>query len=200
MNDLQNLAIAQALFKVISGAVSTRDPDSLRSRMDAQVIETYANTGAKNFDLRLKGQKVGTYSIRFSKAVHDVELVVNDRSAFIDWCCENGLAKAQTNFTVKAPTSNMMEAERKAYDLLRASGIITEETVVHTQNFALDDAKAMFKRTGVIPDGCTVEMIDEQSEPIGTTLRVDPTLVATAMGSDLPGVVIGLLTDGGDAS
>ena len=198
MNDLQKLAIAQALYKAIAEAVGTKDPGSLRSRMDGQIIANYGETGAKNFDIMLNGMKVGTYSIRFSKAAHYHELIVKDREAFIEWCCDNGLAKVERSYSVKPLNEEMTEAERQAYQLLMSTGVITAEDVVHTTNFALDDAKRSFESTGEVPAGCEVEAIDEESEPIGTTLRVDPKSVAKAMGEDLPGAVIGLLSEGGD--
>lgn len=199
MNDLQKLAIAQALYKVIAETVGTKDPGSLRSRMDDQIIANYGETGAKNFDIMLNGTKVGTYSIRFSKAANYQELIVTDHEAFVEWCCENGVAKVERSYSVKPLNEDITEAERQAYQLLMSTGVITANDVVHTTNFALDDAKRCFESTGEVPAGCEVETINEESEPIGTTLRVDPKSVAKAMGEDLPSAVIGFLSEGGDA-
>ena len=38
---MENLAVAQAVYKVVSAAVKTGDPDNLRGRADAQLMELY---------------------------------------------------------------------------------------------------------------------------------------------------------------
>ena len=67
LDDDGRLALAQALYKVCGVMVDTKDPDSLRGRMDAKYKLMYEQTGAKSFDLKINDQVVGTYSIKFSK-------------------------------------------------------------------------------------------------------------------------------------
>ena len=68
MNDSERLAIAQAIYNHLGKLVSTKDPDSLRAQADREYKALYEQTGAKSFDVRVNGSKVGTYSIKVSKA------------------------------------------------------------------------------------------------------------------------------------
>lgn len=67
LNDVERLAIAQTLYKIAGELVDTKNPDSLRGNVDEQFRQLYEQTGSKSFDVKLNGQDVGTYSIRFSK-------------------------------------------------------------------------------------------------------------------------------------
>lgn len=200
MTEMESLIIAQALYKVLSSAVSTKDPDSLRGRIDARAIENYLSTGAKSFDLKLNGTKVGTFTVRLSKPVHRNGILVQDQEAYLAWCVENGYAHAETTYKVKDSMDGWGKSERDALDLLLATGAIEATTVIDTSNFSLDSAARHFEKTGELPDGCTIEVIDEPSMPIGTLLKVDPALVAQAMGKELPNAVAGLLAEGAELS
>lgn len=68
MNDSERLAIAQALYNHLGKLVSTKDPDSLRVQADREYKALFEQTGAKSFEVRVNGAKVGTYSIKVSKA------------------------------------------------------------------------------------------------------------------------------------
>ena len=49
---------------------------------------------------------------------------------------------------------------------------------------------------GELPDGCHVTDYESPARWLGTTLRVDPAKVASALGDALPSAVVGLLSDG----
>ena len=200
LTEMESLIIAQALFKALSAAVSTKDPDNLRGRIDARAIESYLATGAKSFDLKLNGTKVGSFTVRLSKPVHRNGILVQDQEAYLAWCVENGHAQAETTYKVKGSMDGWGKPERDALDLLLATGAIEATTVVNTSGFSLDSALKHFEETGELPDGCTLEVIDEPSVPIGTLLKVDPALVAQAMGKELPNAVAGLLSEGAELS
>lgn len=67
MKPIERLAVAQALYKTCGELVDTKNPDSLRSQVDAEFLEQYENTGAKSFAVKIGNDEVGTYSLRFSK-------------------------------------------------------------------------------------------------------------------------------------
>lgn len=67
LNDIERLAVAQAVYKVAAKLVNTKDDDNLRAQIDRGYKELYDATGAKSYDVNVKGRKVGTYSIKFSK-------------------------------------------------------------------------------------------------------------------------------------
>ena len=198
MRDVEKLAVAQALFKVIAAAVSTKEPDSLRSRVDAETVATYEQTGAKTFDIRINGRVVGTYTVCVSKEEHRMDLAVEDRPAFDAWCLENGLAEERASFEVRMPDEPTGD-QAAAFDLLVREGIITERRRIDTSPDAMREARRVLEENGEVPAGCEVRYRDVESEPTGTMLRVDPRLVAQAMGDELTGAVIGLLAEGGGA-
>lgn len=195
MTDIERLAVAQALFKVLADVVSTKDPDSLRSKVDADMVATYEETGAKTFDLRLNGAVVGTYTVCVSKEAHRTDVVVDDDEAFLAWCLENGHAKNVTTYDVQMPDDPADDVS-DAVALLLREGVIQEHTTTKLCPRALTKAQEV----GEVPGGCKVVVVDEPAEPTGTMLRVDPLLVARAMGEELPGAVAGLIAEGGDAA
>ena len=64
---IERLAIAQAVYNGFGGVVSTKDPDNLRGTVDTYFRELYETTGAKTMEVKVSGEKVGTYSVRVSK-------------------------------------------------------------------------------------------------------------------------------------
>jgi hypothetical protein len=91
LSPIQQLTVAQYLYKRVAGIVSTKDPESLRTMCDHAAIDRYEAEGAKSFDLKLDGQKVGTYSVKVSKPKRATErtvLVVDDWDAYLNECCD----------------------------------------------------------------------------------------------------------------
>lgn len=192
---MERLAIAQAIYKAIAAAISTKDPESLRGQVDASMLDNYHRTGGKTYDMLLRGCKVGTYSIRFSKAEHKTSVAIVDEDAFAQWAYDNGLARKQIVITLDV-------GEDMPDRLLGQQITITEEMFlkgIARQNYIVsDDAIAIAQRDGEIPEGCEAHVIDESARPIGSTLRIDPVLVAQAMGNELPEAVVGLLGEDGE--
>jgi hypothetical protein len=167
LTDVQRLAVAQAVYKAVSGVVSTKDEDSLRSECDRVLVEQYEQTGAKSYDVPINGIKVGTYSVKVSKAKPKRKAPrawVDDWDEFIDWLTNDDGA-----------------------DWLRH---LVEE---HGDALALD----ILRETGEVAPGCVAQPdYCEPAEPArvtGTTLRVDADAVAEAMGPMLGERVMGLL-------
>lgn len=88
MKNSEKLAIAQAFYKAAGEYVSTKTPGNLRSQVDEEYKAIYEQTGAKSFDVRIGDEKVGTYSIKVSKATEaetKKALRVTDPETFIAW-------------------------------------------------------------------------------------------------------------------
>ena len=66
-DDEAMLVVIDTISKKLSEQLDTKNPNSLRSRVDERRRLLYEQTGAKSSDVRLLGEKVGTYSIRMSK-------------------------------------------------------------------------------------------------------------------------------------
>lgn len=90
LKPVEQLAVAQAVYKTVASIVSTKDADSLRAQCDEDTIANYMSTGAKSYDVRVLGEKVGTYSVRVNKAKKVSTIAVEDAAAYYDWCAEMG--------------------------------------------------------------------------------------------------------------
>jgi hypothetical protein len=96
LKPIEKLAIAQAFQKRIGDMVSTKDPYNLRGQVDGEIRKMYEQTGAKSFDVRILGEKVGSYSVTVSKPkpqTRRVEIAVLDPQEFREWCEANGFTK-----------------------------------------------------------------------------------------------------------
>ena len=95
LTPVEKLAIAQAFYNSVGKMVNTKDPDNLRGQVNAYFERVFDATGAKSFDVKLLGEKVGTYSITVSKAkapeVH-YEVAVENWDEFELWAQEHGYA------------------------------------------------------------------------------------------------------------
>ena len=67
-NEREQLVIAQALYNALGEIVSTKDADSLRGQADDFYKALYMECGAKSYDMKIGDEKVGTYSVKLSKA------------------------------------------------------------------------------------------------------------------------------------
>ena len=166
LNDVERLALAQALYKMAGELVDTKNPDSLRSEVDRNYRELYIKTGAKSFEIHLNGEQVGTYSIRVSKPKD---------------------AETHTTFEVTD-----YEKLAKWFDTREEDGYCE---VFAAQNLA-QFAEYVFEDSGEMPDGCELQTvvtpaIDKQY--LGGTLKVDVESVINAMGEQLPPSIAGLL-------
>lgn len=105
MADVGKLAIAQWAYKKFAGLVSTKDADSLRGQADEAYREMYEQTGAKSYDIKLAGEKVGTYSLKVAKAKDEPRVIVEDGYMFARWVYENHL-------------DHLLKVDQKALDKL----------------------------------------------------------------------------------
>ncbi len=168
MNDIERLVIAQALLKAVTKYTSTRDPDSLRARADAEMLENYERMGMKSVDLRVNGEKVGTYSVKVSKptsAAKTSRVVVDDSEAAYRW--------AVTAAADEYEDWCIANIDRFCEYVLSEFGEVADGTHVVTEE------------TDAQPERAT-----------GTVLKVDPPKVAHALGVQLPYAVAGLLSGG----
>ena len=90
MNDIERLAIAQAFYKWAAGYVSTKDPDSLRSICDRELMQMFENNGIDRVQVRANGVKVGTFSVKETKGKRTTVIHVTDEDAYLRWCSDNG--------------------------------------------------------------------------------------------------------------
>ncbi len=87
-NELQRLAVMQALYKELGKQLSTRDPYSLRSTEDAALLARYAEDGTDRRRININGEQVGTLTVRLAKA--RPRAIVEDHELFAEWLVGEG--------------------------------------------------------------------------------------------------------------
>lgn len=169
MNSIEQLAIEQAVYNAIGADLKTGVPDNLRGEVNGFYLDMYERTGATAFEVRLNGQKVGTYGFNKVKGQPErtvTELRVTDHAAlmadesdeFADW-----LGRYITDHMDELAIAYATETG----ELLDGMECVTE----------------------------TIPGTPDTIRPNGT-LRVKPEKVAAALGNALPATIAGLLEGG----
>lgn len=171
MSDLDNLIVAQALYKELGKAVSTSTPGNLRSRVDDFFASEHERTGARTFDLKLNDELVGTYTRRKANKKR---------------------AKTENYLNI------VNVAQLKAW-LVDVTDIELREYVIdRLDDFARykweHDGEIPYGCTVETID------IDETPETYTGMMKIDTKAVADAMRQQLPPVILGLLEGGNDES
>ena len=87
--DIETLTVLQALYNAIGEQIATNDPTNLRGRVNERYRALYEDTGATGFEVRVGGEKVGTYGFSKRKGQPErtvSELQVVDDAAIVAWC------------------------------------------------------------------------------------------------------------------
>lgn len=167
--DIERLAVEQAVYKAVAEDVGTGRPGNLRDRVNDFYLGEYERTGARSFDVRLMGQKVGTYGfskVKAQPARTETRVEVTDPEAL--GRCEDD---DWLDFCGRWLASRLDEVAR-AY--------------VETMGEVPDGVAVMVREVPATPEGIRR----------GGTLRIEADAVAQALGPALPGVVAGLLGGG----
>lgn len=173
LNDLQRLAVAEAMGKAIKDMTNPRGgahgAPTLRTECDDALRADFEVSGTDRRRIVINGQEVGTLSARLSKSESGTRVVVSDGGELLYWLRNS-------------------DGGRDALGRLLADP--------KTRQAIVDAATA----DGELPDGCRVESYEKPAAWLGTTLRVDPKKVGAALGAELPSAVAGLLggADGQD--
>ena len=169
MNSIERLAIEQAVYNAIGADLKTGVPDNLRGEVNGFYLDMYERTGATGFEVRVNGQKVGTYG--FSKVKGKPERTV-------------------TELRVTDADALRADESDEFNDWLTAwlTDHLTELAVQYaTETGELLDGMAVVEREHpATPD--TIR-------PNGT-MRIRPEKVASALGNALPATIAGLLGGG----
>ena len=169
MNAIERLAIEQAIYNAIGADLKTGVPDNLRGEVNGFYLDLYQQTGATGFEVRVNGQKVGTYGFAKVKGQPErtvTELVVTDMDALRCWDDD-----AFHEYVAKFFDQHLAEL---AIQYAQETGDLP------------DGVELVEVTTPATPDGI---------RPNGT-LRVRPDKVADALGNALPATIAGLLEGG----
>lgn len=168
-NPIERLAIEQAVYNAIGADLKTGVTDNLRGEVNGFYLDLYQRTGATGFEVRVNGQKVGTYGFAKVKGqpertvtevrVTDHEALRSDQSEdFNDWLTRH----------INAHLDELaVQYAQETGELLGGMEYVTE----------------------------TIPATPDSIRPNGT-LRVRPEKVAAALGNALPATIAGLLGGG----
>ena len=163
---IERLAIEQAVYNAIGADVSTRDPDNLRAEVNAYYHDLYEQTGATGFEVRINGVKCGTFGfskVRGQRAYTERVVTVTDVDAL--------MADASEEFAAwLADYMREHMAELAVQYATETGELLDGMAVVEREHPATPDT--------IRPNG---------------TLRVRPEKVAAALGNALPATIAGLL-------
>ena len=168
-NPIERLAIEQAVYNAIGADLKTGVTDNLRGEVNGFYLDLYQRTGATGFEVRVNGQKVGTYGFAKVKGqpertvtevrVTDPQALRSDQSDdFNDWLTRH----------INAHLDELaVQYATETGELLDGMEYVTE----------------------------TIPATPDSIRPNGT-LRVRPEKVAAALGNALPATIAGLLGGG----
>jgi len=168
-NPIERLAIEQAVYNAIGADLKTGVPDNLRGEVNGFYLDMYERTGATGFEVRVNGQKVGTYG--FSKVKGKPERTVTE-------------LRVTDEDALRADESDEFNDWLGAW----LTDHLPELAIQYAQETGelLDGMELVEVTTPAVPDGI---------RPNGT-LRVKPEKVAAALGNALPATIAGLLEGG----
>lgn len=169
LNDLQMLAVAEAMGKAIKDVTNPRGgahgAPTLRTECDDALRYDFEASGTDRRRISINGVEVGTLSARLSKPESGTRVVMCNDFDLVNWLRDTDGGFDALLRLVRDP---------KTHDAIIASA--TED--------------------GELPDGCRVEGYEKPAAWLGTTLRVDVKKVGAALGAELPSAVVGLLGGG----
>ena len=169
LNDLQMLAVAEAMGKAIKDVTNPRGgahgAPTLRTECDDALRADFLANGTDRRRIVINGQEVGTLSARLSKPESGTRVVMDKDFDLVDW-----LRHSDGGFDALL---------RLVRDPKTRDAVIAAATA-----------------DGELPDGCRVEQHSKPQMWLGTTMRVSVPKVGAALGAELPSAVMGLLGGG----
>lgn len=169
------LAVAQAVYKAVAGAVSTKSDRNLRAEVDGETMALYEMYGLKSRDIKIGGAKVGTMSV-----LTESRPQVVDATAWERWKVDTGRAVERTVIDMDALTLH-----ERALLLSMAEGVSPRAVRTEVVDEVSDWSRGLASdgRGGAVDeDGCPVPGVRWVDRAKGTALRgCEPDRVAAAL-------------------
>lgn len=166
LTPLERWALALALRKVLDQITDGKRSDSIRALLDSELLADYADGRSDRRPVMVRGTKVGSLGIRSTPAHIEARLYLEDAKQFVAWLQSLGATQYLETF-VKT---------RKCADMLL--------------KFCIDAVLL----DGEVPAGCSFAYEDVPEQVTTAYTGITPEKVAEALGAELPGAVLALMT------
>lgn len=89
---IEQMAVAQALYKAVAEHVRTGDPDNLRGKLDAEFRQAYEDTHGMRYEVEVAGKPVGSYVFTRKEGKTRTSLAwdPDHEDEVVDWAYDNG--------------------------------------------------------------------------------------------------------------
>ena len=96
MGEVEWFLFLKMMRDAIGKELDTGNASNMRGQVDAVYRKLWEQTGGKSFEMRMRGNKVATYSVKTTKERHKTVYDLEDATAFGDWLfSEDGRQAAQ---------------------------------------------------------------------------------------------------------
>lgn len=175
MDAAARLAVAQAVYKAVAGAVSTKGDRNLRAEVDGETLALREMYGVKSRDIKIGNVKVGTMTV-----LTESRPQVVDAEAWERWKVDTGRADERRTIDLDALTFH-----ERGLLLSMAEGVSPRAVRTEVVDCVPDWSRGLVSdgRGGALDeDGCPVPGVRWVDRVKGTALRgCEPGRVAEAL-------------------
>ena len=187
------LAVAQAVYKVVGAAVSTKERDNLRAQLDDETVALYQMYGVKSRDLKVGDLKVGSVSV-----VTESRAQVDEPRDWERWKVDTGRA-----VEVERVDWDVLTAHERELVIAMVKGVNAAAVRTDTVDTCKDWTAGLVhdgRGNAVDEDGCIVPGVRWVERVKHTTVKgCEPDKVMAALHAlPEPVNVMGLLMGGGE--
>lgn len=166
LTPLERWALGIALRKILDEELDGKREGSTRAMLDSELLADYAAGRSDRRPVMVRGTKVGSLGIRSTPAHTEARLYLEDAKQFVAWL-QSPDATSYLETFVKT---------RKCSELLL--------------KFCVDAVLL----DGEVPAGCSFAYEDVPEQVTTAYSGITPQKVADALGAELPGAVLALMT------
>lgn len=125
---IEEVAFLTALQKKVKERLDAHKVDTPRVKLDEMLRDMYEGAGVSKIDLKVRGQKVGTVSARFSKATREIVPIIENPAEFLKWLLTSDGGKDALERLVAQKPDLVLELATKDGELPDGCRMVKKET------------------------------------------------------------------------
>ena len=158
-------AVALGLRKLLDDILDGKREDSIRALLDSELLADYVAGRADRKPVRVRGKKIGSLYVRSTPAHTEARLYMEEPKDYAGWLCTEGRQYLERFLGVPKCADMMLK-------------------------FSVDAVLL----DGEVPAGCSFAYEDVPEQVTTAYSGITPQKVADALGAELPGAVLALMT------